>query len=79
MPQRRLVVRRYTAKLTDNQLELLSDAIEAQNDLFNHALTRLQRMYGPKSKRRFPCTTKAVRALRSKLIASYLGGGCSGQ
>ena len=47
MPQRRLVVRRYTAKLTDNQLDLFSDAIEAQNGLFNHALTRLQRMYEP--------------------------------
>ena len=31
MPQRRLVVRRYRAKLTDNQLELLSATIEAQN------------------------------------------------
>ena len=72
MPQRRLVVRRYRAKLTDNQLELLSATIEAQNGLFNHALTRLHRMYGPKSKRRFPGTTKAVRSLRSKLIASYL-------
>lgn len=72
MPQRRLVVRRYGAKLTDNQLELLSATIEAQNGLFNHALTRLHRMYGPKSKRRFPGTTKAVRSLRSKLIASYL-------
>ena len=72
MPQRRLVVRSYRAKLTDNQLELLSATIEAQNGLFNHALTRLHRMYGPKSKRRFPRTTKAIRSLRSKLIASYL-------
>ena len=77
MPQRRLVVRRYRAKLTDNQLELLSATIEAQNGLFNHVLTRLHHMYGPKSKRRFPGTTKAVRSLRSKLIASYLEGDSS--
>ena len=50
MPQRRLVVRRYRAKLTDNQLELLSATIEAQSGISNHALTRLHRMYGPKKK-----------------------------
>ena len=72
MTKRRLVVRRYRAKLTDDQLALLDGAIASQNGLFNHALTRLQRMYGPKSKRRFPGTAKAIRSLRSKLIASYL-------
>ena len=72
MTKRRLVVRRYRARLTGDQLALLDDAIASQNDLFNHALTRLQRMYGPKSKRRFPGTAKAIRSLRSKLIASYL-------
>ena len=72
MTKRRLVVRRYRARLTDDQLALLDDAIASQNGLFNHALTRLQRMYGPKSKRRFPGTAKAIRSLRSKLIASYL-------
>ena len=41
MPKRRLVVRRYKAKLTDDQLALLDDAIACQNGLFNHALTRL--------------------------------------
>ena len=72
MPKRRLVVRRYRAKLTDEQLALLDDALAAQNSLFNHALTRLYRMYGHKTRRRFPGTTKAIRSLRSKLIASYL-------
>ena len=72
MTKRRLVVRRYRARLTDDQLALLDDAIVSQNSLFNHALARLQRMYGPKTKRRFPGTTKAIRSLRSKLIASYL-------
>ena len=72
MTKRRLVVRRYRARLTDDQLALLDDAIASQNSLFNHALTRLQRMYGPKTKRRFPGATKAIRSLRSKLIASYL-------
>lgn len=72
MTKRRLVVRRYRARLTDDQLALLDDAIASQNSLFNYALTRLQRMYGPKTKRRFPGTTKAIRSLRSKLIASYL-------
>ena len=55
MPKRRLVVRRYKAKLTDDQLALLDDAIASQNGLFNHALTRLQRMYGPKSNRKEGC------------------------
>ena len=72
MPKRRLVVRRYRAKLTDAQLVLLDDAIAAQNSLFNHALTRLYRMYGHKSRRRFPGNAQAIRSLRSKLIASYL-------
>ena len=72
MPKRRLVVRRYRAKLTDAQLALLDDAIAAQNPLFNHALTRLYRMYGHTSRRRFPGNAQAIRSLRSKLIASYL-------
>ncbi len=44
MTKRRLVVRRYRARLTDDQLALLGDAIASQNGLFSHALTRLQRM-----------------------------------
>lgn len=72
MPKRRLVVRRYRAKLTDAQMDMLDSAIKAQNGLFNHALTSLYRRYGHKSRRRFPGTANAVRHLRSKLIASYL-------
>ena len=51
MPQRRLVVRRYRAKLTDNQLELLSATIEAQNGLFNRGAHRPRHQRSQK----YPC------------------------